>query len=61
MIPVEVSSRNFQESVETEFCISCERLHPLSLRVVKTDQLINEIVFKLYGLTSGQFEKSKTK
>ena len=61
MIPIEVSSRNFQESVETEFCISCERLHPLSLRVVKTNQLINEIVFKLYGLTSGQFEKSKTK
>jgi hypothetical protein len=60
MIPIEVSSRNFQESVETEFSISCERLRPLSRQVVKTNQLIDAIVFKLYGMKSGQHEEVKT-
>ena len=60
VIPIEVSSRNFQESVETEFSISCERLRPLSRQVVKTNQLIDAIVFKLYGMKSGQHEEVKT-
>ena len=60
VIPIEVSSRNFQESVETEFSISCERLRPRSRQVVKTNQLIDAIVFKLYGMKSGQHEEVKT-
>ena len=60
MIPIEVSSRNFQESVENEFSISCERLDPLSRQAVRTNQLIDTIVLKLYGMERGKFKEPRT-
>ena len=51
LIRVDLSSRNFQESLEREFNSSLVKLNPLLTRIEQTDTLIDQIVYQLYGLT----------
>jgi len=46
-----VSGRDFQERLEGEFNTSVGRLKPLMGKIQKTDELIDQIVYQLYGLT----------
>ncbi len=50
-IPVDLSSRSFQESLEREFTNSLAILSPLLTRIQQTDALIDQVVYQLYGLT----------
>lgn len=50
-IGVDVSGRDFQERLEGEFNTSVGRLKPLMGKIQKTDELIDQIVSPLYGLT----------
>jgi hypothetical protein len=50
-IPIDLSSRDFQESLEREFTSSCAKLTPLLARIQQTDALIDQVVYQLYGLT----------
>ena len=50
-IAPDLSSRNFQESLEREFTRSRETLDPLLTRIQQTDALIDQVVYQLYGLT----------
>ncbi len=51
VIPVDESSRTFQESLEREFNHSLAKLKPLLARIQYTDALIDQVVYQLYGLT----------
>ncbi len=50
-IPIDLSGRNFQESLEREFTRSHDKLNPLFARIQQTDALIDQVVYQLYGLT----------
>ena len=50
-IPVDLSSRGFQESLEREFTNSLAELNPLLTRIQGSDALIDQVVYQLYGLT----------
>ena len=50
-IAVDLSDRNFQESLEREFTRSLDKLNPLLTRIQQTDALIDQVVYQLYGLT----------
>ena len=50
-IPVDLSGRDFQESLEREFTNSLAKLNPLLARIQQTDALIDQVVYQLYGLT----------
>ncbi len=50
-IAVDLSDRSFQESLEREFTRSHDKLNPLLTRIQRTDALIDQIVYQLYGLT----------
>ena len=50
-IPIDLSSRDFQESLEREFARSRNKLDPLFTRIQQTDALIDQVVYQLYGLT----------
>ncbi len=56
IIQVDPSSRNFQESLEREFTSSLAKLNPLITRIRQTDVLIDQVVYKLYGLTDEEVE-----
>ena len=49
-IPIDLSDRNFQESLEREFTNSLDKLNPLFSRIQQTDALIDRVVYQLYGL-----------
>ena len=49
-IPINLSDRNFQESLEREFTKSLDKLNPLLTRIQATDALIDQVVYQLYGL-----------
>ena len=51
-IAVDLSSRNFQESLERELTHSLAKLTPLLTRIQGTDALIDQVVYQLYGLTN---------
>ena len=51
LIVVDPSSRNFRESLEREFTASLAKLKPLLTRIQRTDTLIDQTVYQLYGLT----------
>ena len=55
-IPVDLSSRDFQESLEREFTASLAKLTPLLTRIQGTDTLIDQVVYQLYGLTDEEIE-----
>ena len=50
-IAVDPSSRDFQELLEREFTRSRDKLDPLLTRIQQTDELIDQVVYQLYGLT----------
>lgn len=50
-ISVDPSDRKKQELIEEDFAKSMETLEPLKEKIETTDGLIDEIVYKLYGLT----------
>ncbi len=50
-IGVDPSERAFQERFEREFSASRDKLKPLMERIRKTDGLIDQVVYRLYGLT----------
>jgi hypothetical protein len=53
---VNPSSRSFQEAIEPEFSNSVDKLEPLKAKIEATDNLIDEIVFRLYGLTDDEIK-----
>lgn len=48
--------RQFQEDLEMEFRGSISKLRPLLTKIEETDQLIDQIVYKLYGLTEEEIK-----
>ena len=50
-IPIDLSGRDFQELLEREFTNSLAKLDPLRSRIQQTDELIDQVVYQLYGLT----------
>ena len=55
-IPIDLSKRDFQESLEREFTASLTKLNPLLSRIQATDALIDRVVYQLYGLTDEEIE-----
>ena len=50
-LSIDPSSRKIQELLEKHFTKSMTVLSPLKAKIRETDDLIDEIVYKLYGLT----------
>jgi hypothetical protein len=50
-IAIDPSRREPQERLRLEFDASVGKLKPLMGRIAETDELIDQIVYKLYGLT----------
>lgn len=48
---VDVTRREPQETIRAEFHVSVAKLRPLLERIELTDKLIDQIVYRLYGLT----------
>jgi len=48
---IDVTRREPQENIRTEFDASVAKLRPLLERIELTDELVDQIVYKLYGLT----------
>ncbi|GAI09521.1 unnamed protein product, partial [marine sediment metagenome] len=48
---IDASRRDFQDRLFIEFDKSLQKLTPLKRRIEMTDRLIDQIVYKLYGLT----------
>ncbi|MCL5036869.1 MAG: hypothetical protein M1269_07120 [Chloroflexi bacterium] len=46
-----LTSRNAQEGLRGKFQKSIEKIIPLKKKILETDALIDQIVYKLYGLT----------
>jgi len=53
---VDVTRREPQEKIKKEFEDSLSKLKPLLTRVQATDDLIDQIVYKLYGLTEEEIK-----
>jgi hypothetical protein len=53
-LSVDVSLRVFQERLEREYEASLRKLLPLKSRLAATDRLIDQIVYRLYGLTDDE-------
>jgi uncharacterized protein YaaN involved in tellurite resistance len=50
-VTIDPSDRKKQEMFEKQFDHSLSILEPLKARIKATDELIDEIVYRLYGLT----------
>lgn len=55
-ISIDPSSRKAQELLEKHFTKSMSVLKPLKEKIKATDELIDKIVFKLYGLTQEEID-----
>ncbi len=55
-ISIDPSERKTQERLEKEYSKSLSVLTPLKERIQKTDDLIDEMVYKLYDLTPGEIK-----
>jgi hypothetical protein len=55
-LSVDPANRKFQESIEKNFGESMVVLHPLKEKIRATDVLIDQIVYRLYGLTPEEVE-----
>ena len=51
LIGIDSSSRDFQRLLDREFTASLAKLNPLLTRIQQTDELIDQVVYQLYGLT----------
>jgi hypothetical protein len=49
-IPINLSNREFQMNFENGFNKGVAKLNPLMKKIESTDKLIDQIVYKLYGL-----------
>ncbi|MCK4394670.1 hypothetical protein KAX17_17350, partial [Candidatus Bipolaricaulota bacterium] len=56
LIKPDPESREFQERLEREWKASIGKLCPLKEKIQLTDNLIDQIVYKLYGLTEEEIE-----
>ena len=55
-IQIDPSRRDFQDRLSTEFDKSIQKLMPLKREIKMTDRLIDQIVYKLYGLTEEEIK-----
>jgi uncharacterized protein YaaN involved in tellurite resistance len=60
-ISINPSDRGKQELLERHFTKSISVLEPLKAKIKATDELIDEIVYRLYGLTEGEVKIVKNK
>ena len=51
---IDITRREPQEAIRSEFEASVTKLRPLVERIELTDKLIDQIVCKLYGLTEDE-------
>ena len=58
-ISIDPSDRKTQELLENQFAKSISILEPLKARIKATDELIDEIVYRLYGLTEEEIKVVK--
>lgn len=56
LIKHDPESREFQERLEQEWEASMKKLRPLKEKIPLTDNLIDQIVYKLYGLTEEEIK-----
>ncbi|MBU6391970.1 MAG: hypothetical protein KGJ87_03820 [Planctomycetota bacterium] len=56
---IDPSDRKGQELLENQFAKSMSILEPLKTRIKATDELIDEIVYRLYGLTEEELKVIK--
>lgn len=54
-------NREFEERIKSEFEKSIAKLNPLKERIEKTDWLIDQIVYRLYGLTEDEINVVENK
>ena len=50
-LEIDTDARAVQEAIDREFSKSLEKLTPLKAKIAATDRLIDQIVYRLYGLT----------
>ena len=50
-LAVDPSARVFQERLQAEHAASLAKLLPIKQRLAATDRLIDQVVYRLYGLT----------
>ena len=55
-ILINLSNRQFQANLKNEFDQSLSKLKPMMDRIEKTDWLIDQAVYRLYGLTDKELE-----
>jgi hypothetical protein len=55
-LSIDPSDRKTQEKLEDQFTQSISILEPLKTKIKETDDLIDEIVYKLYGLTEEEIK-----
>ncbi|MBA7630829.1 hypothetical protein ES703_38354 [subsurface metagenome] len=53
---IDPSRRDFQDRLSAEFDKSLQKLTPLKRKIEMTDHLIDQIVYKLYGLTEKEMK-----
>ena len=53
---IDPSDRKTQELLENQFTKSMPILEPLKARIKATDELIDEIVYRMYGLTEEEIK-----
>jgi len=58
-VSLDPSDRKTQELFENQFARSMSILEPLKALIKATDELIDEIVYRLYGLTEGEIKVVK--
>ena len=58
-VSIDPSDRKTQELLENQFTKSMLILEPLKARIFKTDELIDKIVYRLYGLTEDEIKVVK--
>ena len=52
----DISKREPAERLKKEFQLSIDKLQPLFRCIEQTDELIDQIVYKLYGLTEDEIK-----
>jgi hypothetical protein len=55
-LAIDPSRRDFQEKLKKEFDVTMAKLKPLEEKIQKTDWSIDQIVYKLYGLTDEEIK-----
>ena len=58
-VSIDPSDRKTQERLERQFVDSMSILEPLKARIKATDELVDEIVYRLYGLTEEEIKVVK--